>query len=147
MGAAKERAAGRMEELVTGNTALCMDPLTVALSRHFPKVCECIGLYYEEELPVRTEETAIEGFGILLNEFTGCFKQARDEAIGARAEAYSLLCFIYPSIVRPSAESERTAEMCHTYFAKEWGDYGSAFIEACKAYQHARHYQIVSGGL
>ena len=135
-----------MEELAAGNTALRMDPFAVAFSRHFPKAANYIGLWgYTKEPPVVTEETLVEGFGIALNEFTGCYKQARDEAIGARAEAYSLLCFIYSSVFRSSAESERTAAMCHTYYTSEWGDYGSAFIEACKAYQHARHYQIVSG--
>ena len=48
-------------------------------------------------------------------------------------------------VFRPFAESERTAAMCHAYYDSEWGDYGSAFIEAIKAYQHPRHYQIVSG--
>ncbi len=135
-----------MEELVAGNAALRLDPFAVAFSRHFPKICNYIGIWFlTKEPPVVTEETLVEGFEILLNEFTGCFKQARDEAIGARAEAYGLLCFIYPSVFRPAAESERTAAMCHTYYASEWGDYGSVFIEACAAYQHARHYQIVSG--
>ena len=134
-----------MEELAAGNTALRMDPFAVAFSRHFPKICNCIGMWFlTKEPPVVTEETLVQGFEIMLNEFTGCFKQARDEAIGARAEAYGLLCFIYPSIFRSAAESERAAAMCHAYYASEWGDHGSALIEACKAYQHARHYQIVS---
>ena len=147
-GLEQQRVRKRIKELLAGNEGLKVDDkFELAVALHFPRFYVCFGADPQsfDSGAVISEQSIVEGVGIILNQVGPMWEQAVAESVGARQEAVRMSYLIYTAVLTLpfGASSGQAAAMVHERAKVHWGPNASNTVDAFAPYSVARHLETL----